>query len=103
MALTSLLQKEGGGVGAQDVFSCFADQRIGDKSTTHCISNCGGIQRIGRISYCSNRLVGGKAFFTLVTAARSLGWLGGFRQVHPPVPPAVGSWRLWITLRQSLC
>lgn len=46
--------------GTQGIFSCFADQRIGDKSTTHCISNCGGIQGIGRISYCSTGWLEGK-------------------------------------------
>lgn len=38
----------------------------------------------------------------LVTAAGRLGGLGGFRQVHPPVPPGAGPRGLRLVLRQSL-
>lgn len=98
MALTSLLQKE---EGVRAFFSCFADRGNGERSTTHCISNCSGIWGTGHISYCYKGWSwGGKVFFMLVTAALSLGWLG-FCQVHALASPTVGSCSLGLTLWQS--
>lgn len=39
----------------------------------------------------------------LVTAAGTAGGLSRLRQVHPPVPPAVGSGRLGLVLGKLLC
>lgn len=90
MALTLLLQKEGGG--AQGIFSCFANQRVGDKSTTHCISNCGGIQGIGRISYCyTGWLVEGEGVLH-VSYCSTEPWLAG-QLLSGPLP---GSARCWL-------
>lgn len=85
-----MAKRKGGG--AQGIFSHFAIERIGHKSTIHCISNCSGIWAIDHISYCFTGWFGGGGVLRVSYCSKEP-WLAG-QLLSSPLPGSAHYWPL---------